>query len=105
MRCQSDGSCGAYRGKLEHTTRDRRGSVNNRKTSVQPTLDELVTQAKALSEAERELLVLRIQQTLQAPDPGVEQAWDEEIPRRIADMESGKSVGVPWEKVRERLGL
>ena len=63
--------------------------MNNRKTSVQPTLDELVTQAKALSEAERELLVLRIQQTLQAHDPGVEQAWDEEIARRIADMESG----------------
>lgn len=37
------------------------------------------------------------------PDPDVEAAWAAEIERRVADMDSGKVQGIPWEQVRKRL--
>ena len=35
-------------------------------------------------------------------DPSAEEAWNEEIARRIADLDSGKAKTVPWEEVRRR---
>lgn len=32
-----------------------------------------------------------------------EAAWVEEVERRMADMDSGKDVGVPWEEVQRRM--
>ena len=29
-------------------------------------------------------------------------AWDEEIKKRIADLDSGKAKTIPWEEVRRR---
>jgi putative addiction module component (TIGR02574 family) len=36
------------------------------------------------------------------PDPAVDAAWAEEIKRRIDDIESGREVGIPGEKVMAR---
>ena len=36
-------------------------------------------------------------------DEGVENAWDQEIARRIADLDSGKAKTVPWEEIRARI--
>ncbi len=33
----------------------------------------------------------------------VEAAWSREIERRVAELESGAVVAVPWTEVRERL--
>ena len=37
------------------------------------------------------------------PDPGVEAAWDEEIKRRIEEIDSGKVQMIPYEEVRRRI--
>ncbi len=46
-------------------------------------------------------------QLLDSLDPGsdesVEQAWMQEIDRRIADIDSGKAQTIPWDVVRRRL--
>ena len=36
-------------------------------------------------------------------DPAVEAAWSAEIERRIADLDSGRTVGVPADEVFARL--
>ena len=36
-------------------------------------------------------------------DDGAEAAWDEEIARRIRDIDEGKAKLVPWAEVRRRL--
>jgi len=36
-------------------------------------------------------------------EEGAEKAWEEEIARRIADIDSGKVKTVPWEEVRQKL--
>jgi putative addiction module component (TIGR02574 family) len=36
-------------------------------------------------------------------DPSVEAAWDEEVVRRMADLDSGKEKPVSLERVRARL--
>lgn len=42
-------------------------------------------------------------QRLKASDKTVEQAWDDEILRRIQELDSGKAKTIPWEKVRRRI--
>lgn len=37
------------------------------------------------------------------PDADYEQAWADEVARRLADVRSGKSVPIPWEEVRKQL--
>lgn len=37
------------------------------------------------------------------PDQGAEEAWAEEISRRIDDIDSGKVQLIPYEEVRRRL--
>lgn len=34
-------------------------------------------------------------------DEGVEAAWAEEIAKRVADLNSGKSKTIPWSKARK----
>ena len=36
-------------------------------------------------------------------DPSAEAAWNEEIARRITDLDSGRVKTVPWEEVRHRI--
>jgi putative addiction module component (TIGR02574 family) len=36
-------------------------------------------------------------------DDGVEQAWDAEIARRVAEIESGTVRLIPWSEVRRRI--
>jgi putative addiction module component (TIGR02574 family) len=65
---------------------------------------ELLQQALSLSDEERASLAYSLLESLDAPaDENVEAAWNEEIARRIADLESGKSKTVPWEEVRAQI--
>jgi len=36
-------------------------------------------------------------------DENVEQAWAEEITRRVQDLDSGKAKTIPWSKARRRI--
>jgi putative addiction module component (TIGR02574 family) len=65
---------------------------------------ELLQKALALSDEERADLAGTLLESLDPPaDDNAEAAWDEEIARRIADFDSGKSKSVPWEEVRARI--
>ena len=38
-----------------------------------------------------------------AADPDVEQAWQEEVQRRLQQVERGEVKTIPWEEVQRRL--
>jgi putative addiction module component (TIGR02574 family) len=62
---------------------------------------DLLEKALSLSERERADLACSLIDSLDpSADPGAEGAWNDEIARRIADLDSGKAKTVPWEKVR-----
>lgn len=69
--------------------------------------EELEKQALQLSPKERGELIHRLIVSLEAePEDSPEaiaQAWDEEIARRVADMDAGKTVWIPAEEVFARL--
>ena len=73
---------------------------------MNPTIDELVAQAEQLSEDDRELLLIRLQQALAPPvDPAIEAAWIEEAERRLDAIDRGEMRSIPWDEAKKRLGL
>ena len=39
----------------------------------------------------------------EAPDTAVEQAWQQEVQRRLQQVERGEMKTIPWEEVQRRL--
>jgi putative addiction module component (TIGR02574 family) len=70
-----------------------------------PQVSEVLEKALALSTQERGLLIDRLIESLdEGPaEEGVEEAWDEEIKRRVDDIRSGKVEMISGEDVRRRL--
>lgn len=70
-------------------------------------LKEIEDQALQLSPRERGELIHRLIVSLEGPaedtPEAIAQAWDEEIARRVADMDAGKTVWIPAEEVFARL--
>ena len=70
-------------------------------------LDELEAQALHLSPEERGQLIHRLIVSLEGtPEDtpeAIAQAWDEEIARRVADMEAGRTQWIPADEVMVRL--
>jgi putative addiction module component (TIGR02574 family) len=65
---------------------------------------ELLQKALSLSEEERAELAGSLLESLDATvDQAAEAAWNEEIARRIEDLDSGKARTIPWEVVRSRI--
>lgn len=66
-------------------------------------LKELEAQALQLSPQERGELIHRLIVSLEGPvedtPEAIAQAWDEEIARRVADMEAGRTQWIPAEEV------
>jgi len=61
---------------------------------------DLLRKALSLSEEERAELACSLMDSLEgSADPGAGAAWNEEIARRIAELDSGKAKTVPWEEV------
>jgi putative addiction module component (TIGR02574 family) len=68
------------------------------------TLDQLKEQLTMLSPEERAELALYLLRSLDdGEDEGAEAAWDAELARRFAEIDSGKAVGIPAEDVLARL--
>jgi putative addiction module component (TIGR02574 family) len=64
---------------------------------------ELLKQALTLPDEERAELAASLIDSLDTTvDENVEAAWQEEIARRLDEMESGKVKGIPWEEVRRK---
>lgn len=68
---------------------------------------DLETQALALPEHERSALVARLLDSLETvlddSPQSVAAVWEEEIARRVADFDAGRTQGVPYEQVRAEL--
>jgi len=70
-----------------------------------PQVSELLEKALALSTQERGLLIDHLIESLDEgpPEEGVEEAWAEEIKRRVDDIRSGKVKMIPGEQVLREL--
>jgi putative addiction module component (TIGR02574 family) len=66
-------------------------------------VQQLKSQAVALSVEERADLAHFLLTTLEPQDEGVEAAWRAEIARRVAQIRSGQAVGRPIEDVLAEL--
>ncbi len=64
------------------------------------TLKELYAETRQLPrEQAAELMDLLLIDTFSEPDTAVQEAWDREIDRRIAELESGKVQPIPGDQV------
>lgn len=64
---------------------------------------DLLKRALALPVDERAALANMLLDSLDKNDDGVQQAWDEEVARRIESLNAGKAVTVPWEQLHREL--
>ena len=65
---------------------------------------ELYERAMSLNDEKRAELVGMLLESLEIEDDeGVEEAWLEEIERRVAELDSGAVKPVPWTAVRTRV--
>lgn len=65
---------------------------------------ELLNQALALTEEERADLAASLLDSLDGPrDEDAEVVWQEEISKRISDLDSGKAKTIPWEDVQKEV--
>ena len=73
---------------------------------MSPEVSDLLKRALALPVAERAALANTLLDSLDATSESVQEAWDEEVARRIEDLKAGKALTVPWEELhRELLAL
>jgi putative addiction module component (TIGR02574 family) len=70
-----------------------------------PQVSEVLEKALALSTEERGLLIDQLIESLdEGPaEEGVEEAWGEEIKRRVDEIQSGKVKMIPGEQVLREL--
>ncbi len=67
-------------------------------------VDTLAREAARLSAADQHALLDRIVDAItSAAERHVADAWDEEIARRVEDLDSARATPVPWTEVKERL--
>jgi len=70
---------------------------------MSPEASDLLKKAMALPVAERAALANTLLDSLETADQSVEEAWDEEVERRMKDLKAGRAVTVPWEKLHAEL--
>jgi putative addiction module component (TIGR02574 family) len=70
---------------------------------MSPEVSDLLKRALALSADERAALANTLLDSLETTNESVQQAWDEEVARRIEDLKTGKAVTVPWEQLHREL--
>ena len=69
---------------------------------MSPEVSDLLKRALALPVDERAALANTLLDSLEATNESVEEAWDEEVSRRI-DLKAGRAVTVPWEQLHREL--
>jgi len=70
---------------------------------MSPEISDLLKRALALPVDERAALANTLLESLEAVDESVQQAWDEEVARRIEPLKAGRAVTVPWEQLHKEL--
>lgn len=65
------------------------------------TVEKLLEEALQLPEDARADLAAALLESLEGPpEEGVEEAWSQEIARRLREVESGAVRPIPWEEAR-----
>jgi putative addiction module component (TIGR02574 family) len=70
---------------------------------MSPEVSDLLKRALALSVDERAALANTLLDSLEITNESVQEAWDNEVARRIEDLKTGKAVTVPWEQLHREL--
>jgi putative addiction module component (TIGR02574 family) len=70
---------------------------------MSPEVSDLLKRALALPVGERAALANTLLDSLETAAQSVQEAWDEEVARRIEDLRAGKTVTVPWEQLHLEL--
>ena len=70
---------------------------------MSPEVSDLLKRALALPIDERSALANTLLESLEATDESVQAAWDEEVARRMQDLQAGKAITVPWEELHQEL--
>ena len=70
---------------------------------MSPEVTDLLRRALALSADERAALANTLLDSLETRNKSVQEAWDEEVARRMEDLKAGKAVTVPWEQLHREL--
>ena len=66
--------------------------------------DELLKKALTLPPNERATLAGSLIDSLEdAAEASAQNAWNDEIARRIEELDSGKAKTIPWDEVRRRI--
>ncbi|HEV2206942.1 MAG TPA: addiction module protein [Candidatus Acidoferrales bacterium] len=63
----------------------------------------MLKRALALSPEERAALANTLLESLDESDASVEEAWDEEVARRMQDLKAGRGVTIAWEELHREL--
>lgn len=80
-----------------------RTSVANERYNPHMEAGELLKHALTLSDKERAELASNLIDSLDPTvDPDAELAWQEEIARRLEEVETGQVKTIPWEEVRRK---
>jgi putative addiction module component (TIGR02574 family) len=64
---------------------------------------KLLREALELSPPEREALAGELFESLEADDADAEVAWEEEVTRRIAELDEGKVKPIPWAQAKQMI--
>jgi putative addiction module component (TIGR02574 family) len=76
-------------------------------TFMSPEVSDLLKRALSLPVDERaalaNTLLDRLETANESATSSVEEAWDQEVARRIEDLKTGNAVTVPWEQLRREL--
>jgi putative addiction module component (TIGR02574 family) len=70
---------------------------------MSPEVSDLLKRALALPVDERAALANTLLDSLEIPNQSLDEAWDEEVARRMQDLKAGKTVTVPWEQLHREL--
>jgi putative addiction module component (TIGR02574 family) len=70
---------------------------------MSPEVSDLLKRALALPVDERAALANTLLDSLETTSQSVEEAWDEEVSPRMADLKAGRAVTIPWEKLHREL--
>jgi putative addiction module component (TIGR02574 family) len=70
---------------------------------MSPEVSDLLKRARALPVDERTALAHTLLDSLEESDRSVQAAWDEEVARRMQDLQAGKALTVRWEELPQEL--
>ncbi len=65
--------------------------------------EELFEQAQSLDPEERAVLALKLLDSVGEPEPALEEAWRDEIRRRLDEIDSGRVQLSDWDEARRRI--